>query len=808
VGNPDTIKKVIEIVKEDLNKNENIVVVFSAFQTITNLLISTGELASVGNEEYKLAFSQIKNIHLTAIEKLTDGDILRKTRTKVFKLLDDLEKLIYGISLIKELSPRSRDHLMSYGERLSCTIITGAFINCGIKAEFLDSRKVVKTDDNFGNARVNFQLSNQLIKEHFEGVNNLQVVCGFIGSTSENETTTLGRGGSDYTASIFGAALDVDEIQIWTDVDGVLTADPKKVKKALPIQKMSYEEALEMSHFGAKVIYPPTIRPALIKSIPIIIKNTFNPCFVGTEITTSAFSSDYAITGISTIENVALIKIQGTGLVDVANIAGRIFKIIAKESINVILISQASSGHSICFTVLETQSAKAVALIEEELKYELNEGFISSVEADKEVSIVAVVGENIRNMSGVSEKIFQALGRNGIEISAIAQGSSRLNISFVIKRKDESKALNAIHDNFFLSDYKAINVFMVGTGSLGRTFIQQLKNQSTYLYEELNLDIKIIGIANTRKMLFDNNGINIESWEKDLNIRGRESNIENFFELLKQSNLPNSVFVDCTSSEIIIDKYLDLLSSAVSIVTPNKKANTSRYDYYLQLKKAVKKYNVSFFYESNVGAGLPIISTIQDFVYSGDKILQIEGVLSGTLSYLFNNLSKECTFSQIIKDAHEKGFTEVDPREDLSGIDIARKLLILVREAGYKLELEEIKIENLVPSTLIDGISKEEFFNRLNELDDLYEKKRINAEEENKVLRYIAKYEDGKASVVLEAVDLNHPLYSLSSNDNKISFKTVYYNERPVIMRGPGAGVKVTSGGILADIVRIANNFY
>ncbi len=808
MGNPDTIKKVIEIVSGSLNNNENIVVVFSAFQTITNLLISTGELASVGNEEYKLAFSQIKNIHLTAIEKLTDGDILRKTRTKVFKLIDDLEKLIYGISLIKELSPRSRDHLMSYGERFSCTIIAGAFNNSGVEAEFLDSRKVVKTDDNFGNARVNFVLTNNLIREYFDNAKKLQVVCGFIGSTADNETTTLGRGGSDYTASIFGAALEAKEIQIWTDVDGVLTADPKKVKKALPIQKMSYEEALEMSHFGAKVIYPPTIRPALIKSIPIIIKNTFNPSFVGTEITTAAFASDYAITGISTIENVALIKIQGTGLVDVANIAGRIFKIIAKESINVILISQASSGHSICFTVLETQSSKAVALIQEELKYELNEGFISGVEADKEVSIVAVVGENIRNMSGVSEKIFQALGRNGIEISAIAQGSSRLNISFVIKRKDESKALNAIHDNFFLSDYKAINVFMVGTGSLGRTFIQQLKNQSKYLYDELNLDIKIVGIANTRKMHFDNDGINIENWENELNIKGKESNTENFFELLKQSNLPNSVFVDCTSSEIIIDKYLDLLSSAVSIVTPNKKANTSRYDYYLQLKKAVKKYNVSFFYESNVGAGLPIISTIQDFVYSGDKILQIEGVLSGTLSYLFNNLSKERTFSQIIKDAHEKGFTEVDPREDLNGIDIARKLLILVREAGYKLELEDIIIENLVPSTLINGISKEEFFNRLSELDDLYEQKRIEAEKETKVLRYIAKYEGGKASVVLEAVDSNHPLYSLSSNDNKIAFKTVYYNERPVIMRGPGAGVKVTSGGILADIVRIANNFY
>ncbi len=805
VGSPETIKKVIDIIKED-NENRSLILVFSAFQTITNILISTGENAALGKNEYKNGFSYIKNIHLTVIEKLTTGESLYLVRRKVNLLLDELEKLLYGIWLIKELSPRSKDHIMSFGERLSCTIITAALNSAGLKAEYVDSRKLIKTDNNFGNARVLFSKTDKIINDYLKSKQIIKVVTGFIGSTIEGETTTLGRGGSDYTASILGAALNVKEIQIWTDVDGVLTADPRKVKRALPIEKMSYEEALEMSHFGAKVIYPPTIRPALIKGIPIIIKNTFNPVFKGTVITNETITNDYAVTGISTIENVALINVKGTGLIDVATLAGRIFNLLAYNNISIILISQASSGHSICFSIYEENAQRAEKLITEELKHEINDGLINGIVTDKDVAVIAVVGENIRNLPGVPEKIYQALGRNGIKIEAAAQGSSRLNISLVISKSDIGKALNAIHDSFFLSHLKVINVFVLGTGELGKTLFAQLNNQLNYLFNNLNLEIRVVGVANTRKMLIKESGINVKAWEEELLYEGKLSNTDEFIQTIIKGNLPNSVFVDCTGCELVVNYYLGLLKKSVSIITQNKKACTVKNKIYNELKNAAKKYNAKLVFETNVGAGLPFVNTLQDLILSGDKIIEIEAVLSGTLSYVFNSINESKSFSDAVKEACELGYTEKNPMVDLDGSDIATKLLVLIREAGFNINFEEIQIEKLIDD--LQENKGEEFFEYLKEYNSLFEEKRKIAASNNMVLRYIAEYKGNKASVRLKQVDKNHPFYELRNNENSISFTTVYYNETPVLLKGPGAGFKITSGGILADIIKIANFFY
>ncbi len=805
VGSPDRIKAVVSIIANLYREDPDLAVVVSAFQGVTDLLISTGRCASSGDETYKELFDEIRNRHYTAIRELLRSENAERTTKEVDHLLDDLQQVFHGIFLVKEMSRRSLDYVMSFGERFSALIMSEVINATGIKTDYLDSRGLIQTDNTFGNAKVTFKITDALIREYFRVHKNLQVTTGFIGSTAERETTTLGRGGSDYTAAVIGAALDASEVQIWTDVDGVLTADPRKVKKAFPIEEMSYDEAMEMSHFGAKVIYPPTIRPLMTKSIRVRIRNTFNPAARGTIITTDAKPRHFPITGISTIDQVALVRIQGSGMVGVAGIAGRIFRSMAKASINIILISQASSEHSICFAILPEFSERAKELIETELKHEIADGFVNELTVDNDLSIVAIVGENLRSMSGVSGKVFQALGRNGVTVAAIAQGSSKLNLSVVIGKSDESKALNAIHDAFFLSDQKAINLFIAGTGLIGRTLFQQIKNQIAFLFTELRLEVKIIGITNTRKMLFDYDGISVANWEERINTEGETSNQAIFFERMKKCNLPNSVFVDCTSSEAIMSNYLDVLSSAISIVTPNKKANSNRYEYYMQLRKAAQKYNVNFLYETNVGAGLPVISTLHDLVLSGDKIIKIEGVLSGTLSYIFNTFSGKNSFSDIVRDARAKGYTEPDPREDLNGLDVARKILILVRESEYRLELEDIELENLIPEELRGDISVDEFLERLPVFDSFYEAKRKRAEEKGCVLRYIASYEDGKATVKLTEVDKAHPFYSLSWNDNIISFKTMYYNERPIVIQGPGAGAKVTSGGVLADIVRIAN---
>jgi aspartokinase/homoserine dehydrogenase 1 len=805
VANPERIKNVIDIVADKKKNNGDIAVIFSAFQGVTDSLIKMSNLAAKGNKEYVDMFNTLVEKHNNVVNELVKQNRLKKVLTNVNELLNELENLLHGIFLVKELTIKTLDYVMSFGERLSAYIITEAVRDRKLDAEFLDTRQLIKTDDSFGSAKVLFDTTNQNIRTYFKNHKELQIITGYISSTLNDETTTFGRGGSDYTASILGAALEADEIEIWTDVDGVMTADPKKVKKAFSISHMSFVEAMEMSHFGARVIHPPTMKPAMEKNIPIRIMNTFNPKFEGTLIGRLDGEKIFPVKGISSIDNISLLRIQGSGISRVAGIAPRIFNVLTEGNINVMLITMASSEYSLCLAVLPKSAPLAKKLIDEELSYEIWEGLVDKVIIENDLSIVAIVGENMRKATGVSGRVFQSLGKNGINIVAIAQGSSELNISVVIPKEDESKALNAIHDAFFLSEHKSINLFIVGTGLIGRTLFKQIQNQVKFLSEELFIDIKIIAAANSRKMLFDINGLEVEEWEKRLNAESEQMNLNEFVRRMKELNLSNSIFVDCTSSELLLTKYLEILSSSISIVTPNKKANSSNYDFYLRLKQAAHKYNVKFLYETNVGAGLPIISTLQDLVTSGDRVLKIEGVLSGTLSYIFNTFDGKKPFSQIVKEAQAKGYTEPDPRDDLNGLDVARKLLILVRESGYTLEMKDIKIQNLIPKGARGEATINEFYTELEKNDKQFEEIRAKAFSEDKRLRFIAKYENGQADVVLEAVDKTHPFYFLSANDNILALKTVYYYDRPIVIQGPGAGAEVTSGGIFADIIRIGN---
>lgn len=805
VGNAARIKGVISIIRSSIKQNKDISVVFSAFQGITDLLIKMSNLASQGKLEYLDVFKEIETRHIKTIQELIEIKNQSGIIASIKMSLNELEDVTNGVYLVKELSPRTLDFIMSFGERLSCFIINQALIDANIKSEFLDSRQVIKTDNNFGSARVDFNLTNKNIKEYFKAHTKLQVITGFIGSTKNSETTTLGRGGSDYSASIFGAALEVEEIEIWTDVDGVMTADPKKVKNAFALDTVTYEEAMELSHFGAKVIHPPTMHPALAKHIPIRIKNTFNPEFKGTVISSKTQHNEYDVKGISSIDDISLIRVQGSGMVGVAGIAKRIFAALSQRKINIILITQASSEHSLCLAVLPKYAQAAKEEIENELSFEIKDRKVNEVIVENYFSIIAIVGEKMRNTPGIAGKVFQAFGKNGVNIAAIAQGSSELNISVVIAKQDEAKALNALHDAFFLSGKKTLNIFMIGTGLIGSTFLKQLGNHVDTLADEYQLNFKVMGLANSRKMIFNSAGISLAKWKSELEASEEKLDLDGFIENMTALNLPNSIFVDCSSTDVVGKKYLKILESNISIVTPNKKSNSAKYEYFLKLKHTAIKHNVKFLYETTVGAGLPIINTLSDLVTSGDKLIKVEGILSGTLSFIFNTYTKGKNFSEVLREAKEKGYTEPDPREDLNGFDVARKLLILARLSGLALEFKDIKIENLVPPKARKAKTVEEFFVKLKESDSYFEAKLKHAEENGKVLRYIAKLENGKAEIALQEVDEKHPFYSLTGSDNIFSFYTNNYRFHPIVIKGPGAGAEVTASGVFADVLRISN---
>lgn len=807
VANADRIKGIIDILKPRIEKGEKLALVFSAFGGITDLLIEMSEMASQGKDKYIALYHQFKDRHNEAARALLSEQKYLDLSIALDDNHETLRDLLKGIYLVREASPRTLDYVLSFGERNANYIITMALQENGLDAAYLDARKIIKTNRDFGSAKVNFKLTNETVKNYFDtDLHSIQVVTGFIGSDKGGLTTTLGRGGSDYTAAILAGALEAEVLEIWTDVDGVLTCDPRKVKKAFTIPQLSYAEAMEMSHFGAKVIYPPTIQPALQKGIPIYIRNTFNPAFEGTLITREhdpTFKS--TIKGISSLGNTSLLRIQGGGLIGIPGVSARLFGALGKEKVNVILITQASSEHSICIAVSDKEAEKAIDAISEEFRKELEEQLIDSLKAESGLCVMAVIGEQMKNVPGVAGRLFEALGKNGINIKAIAQGSSELNISFVIDKSEESKALNAIHDSFFLSDTKRIHLFMIGVGLIGSTLLRQIEAQKENLEKEHGLEIMIAGLANSKKMLFSESGINISAWKKALDDSGVASDPTEFVHRMNEMNLSNSIFLDNTANAVIPALYPEILSASISIATPNKVATSSDFYLYQKLKNLAKQHNVQFLYETNVGAGLPVLSTLRNMMHSGDRIIRIEAVLSGSVSFIFNNFDGSKPFSDLVREAKELGYTEPDPREDLSGADVRRKITILAREAGYAIEPEDVEIDQILPQSCLDAPDIASFFTALEASDSHFEQMSAQAKESGKVLRFIAKLEDGKASIGIQTVDAESPFRNLGGSDNMIVFTSARYLHRPLVVRGPGAGAEVTAAGLFAEIISAGN---
>lgn len=802
VGTVDSIEKVIEIIEARL-KVDKVAVVFSALGGVTNRLIEIGNMASMSDSEYSEHLHSVEERHFNAIRNLIPVKEQSPLIAKVKGIFNEIEDLLRGISLIKDLSPRTLDLLTGFGERLSTTIISQTLISRSFPAQFLDARTIIRTNSNFGKADVDMSVTNGLIQNYFSNeATELTCVTGFIASDENGVTTTLGRGGSDYTASIIASALKADLIEIWTDVNGMMTADPRKVKSAFTIPEISYSEAMELSHFGAKVIYPPSLTPAFSEFIPVKVLNTFNVDHPGTLISKDAFKKPYSITGISSIDNISLINVHGNGMIGVAGVSAKVFTIMAENKISVILISQASSEHSICFAVSPEQANEAKSLIEEAFSQEIKHKDIDGVVVQANLSVIAIVGESMKSSSGTSGKLFDVLGQNGINVIAIAQGSSELNISVVIEHKNISKALNSIHERFFDEDGLTLNLFMVGpTGLIGKTLLRQIKNQYEELVENQKLELKVIGLCNSSKMLVNPEGINLEKWEASLLNEGQNANLIDFTETIKKLNLPYSIFIDNTASKGMVEHYAPLLQSNISIVTPNKVANSGSYKDYVKLQELARNNHVKFLYETNVGAGLPIINTLKGLIHSGDKIQRIEAVLSGTLAYLFNNFKVGTSFLDIVKEAKAKGFTEPDPREDLSGMDVARKILILAREIGLNLEPEDVEIEALLNEECTNAPDVEAFYEALERDNGSFEKRLLEAEALDKKLRYVATLENGKAIIKLTAIDQDHAFFSLAGSENIISFTTERYKEYPLVVKGPGAGAEVTAMGVFADII-------
>lgn len=805
VGSIDSIRKVLAILKDYTDKGVDFAVVFSAMGGLTNLLITMSEKAAAKDKTYTTDLKTFEEKHFEVIRTLVPAQDQSSILANVKATINDLEDVLQGVFLIGELSKKSSDFVLSHGERINVFILSELAKLQAINAQFVDARDIIKTDSNYSAAKIDFKITNENITKLFSGNKSTLFITGFVASDSKGNTTTLGRGGSDYTAAVFAAALNAAETEIWTDVDGVMTADPRKVPDAFSLEALSYSEAMEMSHFGAKVIYPPTLQPVFTKKIPIRIRNTFNPSFIGTLISErSGTPQKMRVKGISSIGDVALVTLQGSGMIGVSGVSARLFGCLANSEINIILITQASSEHSITFAIKPEDIKRAEKAINDEFYYEIQAGRLDSARIKADLSIVAIIGENMMNTAGISGRMFSALGKNGINLIAIAQGSSELNVSTVINKSDLSKALNTLHDSYFLGETKTLNVFMVGPGLIGATLLEQIKNQVGVLKKKIALKINVIAVANSKTFISNVNGIKLDTWKEELAQSNKEMSFRIFTDLMKNYNLPNSIFVDNTSNKIIAEYYEEILTNSISIVTPNKIANSGPYDRYTALQGAAKRSGASFFYETNVGAGLPVINTLQGLIHSGDDVVKIEGVLSGSMSYIFNTYNGSTSFKDVVLQAKEAGFTEPDPRDDLNGMDIARKILILSREAGYALEPEDIDVKNILPQACIDAPSVEKFFEELDKADAVFKKMADEANSENKKLCFIAKMENGKAEVSLQSVDSTHPFYSLSGSDNMISYTTDRYLSNPLVIKGPGAGAAVTAAGVFADLIKIS----
>jgi bifunctional aspartokinase / homoserine dehydrogenase 1 len=800
VANAESMNKVVAIVKKAL-AGDSLVVVVSALGGTTDMLIDAVKMAAAKNEAYKEKLKIIETRHLQLVRELISIDKQSATLSLVKKKCNELESLCEGVFLLHELSPRTLDSVVSYGELLSSLILSARFSTLKIGHQWIDSREVIRTNSNFGYATVDFEYSNKAIKKELaKSSQKLYILPGFIASDENGITTTLGRGGSDYTAAIAAAAVGAKVLEIWTDVSGMMTADPRLVDNVKVIPNISYPEAMELSHFGAKVIYPPTIQPVMIKNIPIRIKNTFAPDDEGTLVERTAKSSKNSVRGISSIGKISLLSIEGSGMIGVPGISKRVFGALSNEKINVILITQASSEHSICVAIDDANAKKAKATIDAEFEREIAAKKIDPSTIEIDLSIIALVGENMKNHTGISGKMFSALGRNGINIRAIAQGSSEKNISTVIKTADVKKAVNVLHEEFFETVHKELNLFIAGCGNVGGKLIGQLNEQLANIDKNLRLQIRVIGIASSKKMLLNENGINLANWKEQLQ-KASTMNTQKYIDFIIQKNLRNSVFVDITASEETANTYEALLQKSISIVACNKIACSSKYSSYVRLKEYAREFNASFLYETNVGAALPIIGTLNDFIRSGDKVTNIEAVLSGTLNFVFNNYDGKKPFAEVVQDAQDAGFTEPDPRLDLSGKDVMRKILILAREAGYKMEMEDIKNNSFLPESCMKG-SVKDFYKEVAKQEAHFKKIYDKAAAEGCKLKFVATLKNGKASVGLQHINKEHDLYHLYGKDNIVLFYTNRYTEQPMVIKGAGAGADVTASGIFADIIR------
>ncbi|MEP7279423.1 MAG: bifunctional aspartate kinase/homoserine dehydrogenase I [Bacteroidota bacterium] len=806
VANAENINKVIAIVEQAVKKDRTVVVV-SALGGITDALISSAVAAAEGDEKYKDILAQIEQRHMDVVKALIPVTQQSGVLSMVKKSCNEIEDICNGIFLLRELSARTKDRMVSYGELLSSRIIAARFKTTLRESTWKDATNIIFTNADYGNAVVDFVATDAAIQAYFSTAGEqLFIVPGFIASTTGKIATTLGRGGSDYTAAIIAAALSAASLEIWTDVSGMMTADPRLVATAKVIPHISYQEAMELSHFGAKVIYPPTIQPVMNKSIPVRVKNTFAPADYGTIIENAAVKNGKSIRGISSINKVALVSLEGSGMIGIPGFSKRLFEALANAAINVILITQGSSEHSICVGIDDVHSSRAKEAIDSTFAYEIETGKVEPLAVEKQLSIVALVGDNMKSHPGTSGKMFGALGRNGVNVRAIAQGSSERNISAVIATGDVKKAINVLHEEFFETTYKQVNLFVIGVGNVGSRLIAQLQQQQEYLQHHLRLQVRVVGLANSRKMLFNDEGIDLKKW-KDRLQDGQDMNLPAFISTVQSRNLRNSVFVDITANDAVAMCYDQLLQRSISVVACNKVACSSPFEYYKKLKDLAREHNCLFLFETNVGAGLPVIGTLNDLMRSGDKINKIEAVLSGTLNFVFNNYTGERKFADVVKQAQEEGYTEPDPRLDLSGTDVMRKIMILARETGEHLEMEQISNSSFMPASCMTG-SVSDFYVAMAKEEDHFKKIYKEAASAGKKLKFVASFapsrEGVKAGVGLQHIDPKSDFYHLYGKDNVVLFYTERYPEQPLVVKGAGAGAEVTASGVFADIIRAA----
>ncbi|NII29626.1 bifunctional aspartate kinase/homoserine dehydrogenase I [Pseudoflavitalea sp. X16] len=804
VANAENINKVVAIVQQVIQRGKTVVVV-SAFGGVTDSLLKAGTLAATADESYKEVLATIELRHIEAVKVLVPVAKQSSILSWVKQRCNEIEDICNGVFLLGELSDRTRDRIVSFGELISSQIVAARLKAAGTDAVWKDSRELIITDSNHGYAAVDFGVTDGNIRSYFStAAENLFVLPGFVASNAAGLTTTLGRGGSDYTAAILAGALDAKVLEIWTDVSGMMTADPRLVPNAKVLPHISYQEAMELSHFGAKVIYPPTIQPVMNKSIPVWIKNTFEPQAHGTVIENEVSKRNgNNIRGITSINKIALLSLEGPGMVGIPGFSKRLFEALAGEQINVILITQGSSEHSICVGIDEAMAVDAKAVVDKAFAWEIETGKVDPLVVEGGLSIVALVGDNMKSHPGVSGKMFGAIGRNGVNIRAIAQGSSERNISAVIAAVDVKKAINVLHEEFFETTYKQVNLFIAGAGNVGSKLLSQLQQQQSWLQEQLRLQVRVIGIGNSRKMVFNDEGINLKNWKQELE-GGEAMNLDRFIAITRSKNLRNSVFADVTANDQVATTYERLLEKSISVVACNKVACSSAYAYYKRLKDLAREYNAYFLFETNVGAGLPVIGTLNDLLRSGDTVNRIEAVLSGTLNFVFNNYNGEKSFAEVVKQAQDEGYTEPDPRLDLSGTDVMRKIMILARESGERLEMEDITNSSFMPASCMTG-SVADFYAEMGKQEAHFAAIYAEAKKAGKKLKFVAKYEHGKAAVGLQHIDPQHDFYHLYGKDNVVLFYTNRYVEQPLVVKGAGAGAEVTASGVFADIIRAAH---